>query len=110
MFRSDGLFVNREILAQGYAHYLAVEPNDQYSGVLLQAQRDAMSSGKGIWKNWREKRRNARYIGNRASKRFHRDTCRFGKNIARKNRIVFTKKWDAFWAGYGPGAVCIPHH
>ncbi|MEE8398695.1 MAG: thermonuclease family protein, partial [Desulfobacterales bacterium] len=110
VFRSDGLFVNREMLFQGYAHYLAVEPEGPYARVLLQAQRDAMSVGKGMWKHRRgERGREGRYVGNRKSKRFHLSSCRFGKKIALKNRIAFIKKWDAFWAGYAPGASCIPH-
>jgi hypothetical protein len=25
-----------------------------------------------------------------------------------KNRIVFSKRWDAFWAGYAPAKECQP--
>lgn len=109
VFRSDGVFINREILLQGYAHYLAVQPNDRNGRILLQAQREAMSAGRGMWKHRRgERGREGRYVGNRKSKRFHTSTCRFGKRIALKNRMAFTKRWDAFWEGLAPGA-CIPH-
>ncbi len=104
VFLSNGVFVNNVMIEQGYAYCLSRRPNIKYDQVLLQSQRDAMSAKRGIWSNWKEKK--GRYWGNRRSKRFHYTTCAFGKRIARGNRIVFLRMWDAFWAGYAPCKKC----
>jgi micrococcal nuclease len=106
VFLKDGTFVNAEMLSQGYAYLLYVRPNVKYDATLLAAQRAAMSGKRGIWLNWHEQK--ASYIGNKRSRRFHLPTCASGKRIKPENRIVFQKKWDAFWAGYAPARRCQP--
>ena len=106
IFLKDGTFVNSEMLSQGYAYLLYLRPNVKHHSALLDSQREAMSAKRGIWKNWRE--HHATYIGNKRSRRFHLPTCSSGKRIKRQNRIVFKKKWDAFWEGYAPAKRCIP--
>lgn len=105
VFLSNGVFVNNVMIEQGYAYCLSRRPNIKYDQVLLQSQRDAMSAKRGIWSNWKEKK--GRYWGNRRSKRFHYTTCPFGKRIARANKIVFLRIWDAFWVGYAPCKKCM---
>jgi len=104
VFLNNGVFVNKVMIKKGYAYCLSRRPNIKYDQVLLQSQRNAMSAKHGIWSNWKEKK--GRYWGNRRSKRFHYTTCSFGKMIARGNRIVFLRMWDAFWAGYAPCKKC----
>ena len=106
VFLKDGTFVNAEMLSQGYAYLLYIRPNVKYHSTLLAAQRAAMSGKRGIWLNWREQ--NATYIGNKRSRRFHLPTCSSGKRIKPKNRILFQKKWDAYWEGYAPAKRCMP--
>jgi micrococcal nuclease len=105
VFLKDGVFVNAKLLTVGYAYYLHHRPNLKYSSVLLASQREAMRAETGLWSNWREPE--AAYIGNKRSRRFHLPTCPFAKKIKRKNRIFFSKKWDAFWAGYAPAKKCV---
>ncbi len=105
VFLKDGTLVNASLVAQGYAFYLYRSPNLKYHSILLTSQREAMSQGKGIWHNWREQ--NATYIGNKHSRRFHLQNCPFAKKIGTRNRIVFSKKWDGFWAGYAPAKTCV---
>lgn len=105
VFLADGVFVNQSILKQGYAYFLYRRPNLKYEKVLLEAQRNAMRAKRGIWSDWRDNKR--RYLGNKKSKRFHLPTCPFGKKTARRNRIYFSTKWDAFWAGYAPARKCF---
>jgi micrococcal nuclease len=73
VFREDGIFINAELIRQGYAFYLHRQPNTRCDSILLSAQRDAMSQKEGIWSNWKENK--ATYIGNRRSRRFHLPTC-----------------------------------
>ena len=63
-----------------------------------------MQDRRGMWREWREKE--GRYVGNRNSRRFHAAACPEVKRISPQNRIVFSKRWDAFWAGYAPAKEC----
>jgi len=102
VFLEDGTLVNAHLLEEGYGHYLSRKPNRRYSGILLSAQRRAMSAGKGIWGELDNKR--VRVIGNISSTRF----CPFGKQILKKNRVEFSSEWLAYWDGYSPCNHCIP--
>ena len=105
IFLKDGKFVNKAMIEQGYAYLLPRRPNVRYNKVLLQSQRNAMSAKHGIWRNWKEKE--SGYLGSRRSKRFHYKTCPFGKRIGKTNKIFFSSKWDAFWAGFAPCKRCM---
>jgi endonuclease YncB( thermonuclease family) len=105
VFQKDGTFVNANLISHGYAFYLFRRPNLKYDSILQKSQQDAMSAGRGIWQNWREQ--GAAYLGNKRSRRFHLPSCPFAKKISMRNRIVFQKKWDAFWAGYAPAKKCV---
>ena len=45
----DGLFVNLELVAAGYAAVLNYPPNDHYADVLARAEADAVAVGRGLW-------------------------------------------------------------
>jgi micrococcal nuclease len=108
VFRRDGLFVNAELLKQGYAHVLYRFPNISKAKILLVAQREAMESGTGIWKGVKKDHTQPHaYLGNRRSRRFHAHDCPMGKRIAERNRIWLNNQWDGFWAGYAPARECI---
>lgn len=106
VFLPEGAMVNENLLSEGLAVCLAKAPNVKYADRLLRAQRQAMESRRGIWRDWREAP--GRAIGNRNSRRFHRDGCPEARRIAHRNRIVFSKQWDAYWAGYSPSRECLP--
>ncbi|MEE9496724.1 MAG: thermonuclease family protein [Desulfobacterales bacterium] len=106
VFLKDGTFVNAEILSIGYAYLLVHRPNIKHNSVMLRSQRAAMSAKKGIWQNWTEHKKS--YVANKRSRRFHLPTCPFGKQIKPRNRVVFQKKWEAFWEGYAPAKRCMP--
>ena len=46
---SDDLFVNRALVADGYARTLAIAPNDAHRAELAAAERDARAAGRGLW-------------------------------------------------------------
>ena len=106
VFLKNATFVNAEMLTNGYAYFLRKRPNLKYDEILLQAQRSAMSARRGIWQNWKENENTV--VGNKNSFRFHLPTCPYGRQIKPQNRIVFQKKWDAYWQGYAPGKRCMP--
>ena len=45
----DGRFLNRLILAGGYAQTLTIPPNVEYEDVFLRAARAAREAGRGLW-------------------------------------------------------------
>ena len=106
VFLKDGTFVNQELVRSGMAHVLYVFPNVTYDAVLLKTQQEAMTAGRGMWRNWRETPDS--YIGNTRSRRFHLKTCPSGREMSFRNRVVFHRKWDAFYEGYAPCKTCMP--
>lgn len=45
----DGLFVNAEILRQGYAQVLTISPNVAHADEFVSLARDAREAGRGLW-------------------------------------------------------------
>jgi len=105
IFLSDGTFVNQKMIEKGFAYFLPVRSKGKYDNRLLKAQREAMKLKLGIWNIVSEQKEV--YIGNKQSKRFHSSTCSLGQKIYKRNRMVFSTRWDAFWAGYAPAKKCI---
>jgi len=108
VYRSDGLFVNAELLRLGCGHARYQYPNIDKEDELINAQRDAMAQGRGLWA-WVDKKENPghAYLGNRRSKRFHVYGCPNSKRVSPKNRIWLVNQWEAFWHGYAPARGCI---
>lgn len=106
VFLPDGSMANARLLQDGLAYYLHKTPNVKYEPLLLQSQREAMQARRGLWRQWHE--REGRYVGNRNSRRFHLAGCPEAKRIFPKNRVVFSRRWEAFWAGYSPSKECQP--
>ena len=104
VFLPDGSMVNERLLQSGLAFCLFIMPNVKHESRLLAAQRAAMRARSGLWQSWREEE--GRYVGNRNSRRFHLASCPEAKRIAPRNRVLFSKRWDAFWAGYSPSREC----
>lgn len=46
---ADGRFVNRELVAAGYAEVMLVAPNVRYGDELVAAQAEARAAGRGMW-------------------------------------------------------------
>ena len=104
LYLPDGLFLNAEMIVQGAAFHLYLKPNTKFTSLLIEKQCEAMLAGRGLWQDWRESK--AEYIGNKRSRRFHLPACPFAKKIKSTNKVRFSKKWDAFWAGYAPAKRC----
>ena len=47
----DGVFVNAELVAQGYAKAYIFDPDERYSQVLVQLEQYAKMRGRGLWGN-----------------------------------------------------------
>ena len=106
VYTHEKTFINRTMLEQGWAYCLFKAPNLRYHDVFLQAQRLAMQGQQGMWRGWKAQTLNI--IGNKRSRRFHRESCSFGSKTGKSNRIAFFSLWDAFWEGYAPCKKCFP--
>ena len=46
---SDALFINLDLIEQGYAGVLIYDPNDHYESLFRSAEQDAIAAGAGLW-------------------------------------------------------------
>ncbi len=46
---SDGMFLNLQMVRDGYANTLSIEPNTTYAAEFLKAEREARNNGLGLW-------------------------------------------------------------
>ncbi len=107
VFLKDGTFVNLKMVKAGYAHVLFLNPHLKYAKKLLAAQRQAMKNKRNIWQVLLKETCDY-YVGNTHSHKFHRPVCKYGQRILPTQRILFKKKWDAFYKGYSPCRKCRP--
>ncbi len=104
VYLADNTFVNLKVLESGLAYYYPHSLNRKYRELFLKTQRKAMKAKCGIWNRLDQK--GALVIGNKKSRRFHTETCRYGKQIKKSNRVILLNKWKAFWEGYAPCKEC----
>jgi len=100
----DGLFVNLEIVRQGYGHAYTKYPF-KYMDLFRAYGQRATESEKGLWTPRVEKKEQTEitvYI-TRTGRKYHRDGCRW----LSKSRIPISLK-EAKERGYGPCKVCNP--
>ena len=45
----DGLFINAELVRQGYAHVLTIAPNVAHTDEFVDLARDARNTNRGLW-------------------------------------------------------------
>lgn len=107
VFLLNGKLVSELLVRNGLAHVCFFSRPDKYAKRLLAAQRSAIMFKRGIW-GVEFTTREPYYIGNRRSLRFHRPWCPLGKSTARKNRVIFQKREDAFMKGYCRCKRCLP--
>ncbi len=94
----DGLFVNCEIVRQGYGQVYTNVPF-QYTKMFLDYQRRARKAGRGLWGGARE----VIVYRTRSSKTYHRAGCRYVK----KGKIRMTLE-EAKKKGCRACRVCLP--
>ena len=107
VFLENGEMVNALLVRNGFAHVMVKSPNLRYLPLLLEEQRGAMAKRLGIWSG-EPLDREAYYVGNKNAYRFHRPGCPFGMKTARRNRVRFETRFQAFWEGFSPCRRCKP--
>jgi len=106
VYLPDGSMVNARLLRLGLAVVLFKQPNVSRFSELLSVQRNAMRAGLGLWRTAGIEE--GAVVANRNSMRFHLPSCRAVRQMRPANRVVYPKKWDAYWDGYAPARDCIP--
>ena len=106
VYTAENKFINQMMLERGWAYCLFKPPNLRFHDLFLNTQRRAMQRQQGMWCGWEVKTLNL--VGSMRSRRFHRETCPFGAQIGKSNRIFFSSLWEAFWVGYAPCKKCFP--
>jgi len=101
------VFVNAELVKNGYARAAIKPPNTKHKDTFLDLQKKAMEEEKGLWQE-RKKDTESYYIGNKRTYVLHRPSCKLVPKIPEKSKIVFRNRLDAIKIGYVPDKVCKP--
>jgi len=89
----DDLLVNKELLRQGLATVLIIEPNDMYSEIMFDSLEEAKNNKKGMWG---ELRNLVPPTGNREFRVDLNNARRYeGKRVVVKGRVIDTRKSDS---------------
>ncbi|MCS7264265.1 MAG: thermonuclease family protein [Armatimonadetes bacterium] len=100
------IFVNAEMVRNGFARTYTKPPNVKYSDLLVNLQEEARRKGRGLWAVYKPTR--SPVIGNKRTKVFHRPNCPFAKKINPSNRIRFRNAKLAIEQGFQPCRECQP--
>jgi micrococcal nuclease len=101
------IFINTELVKQGYANVYPVPPNVKYSDLLVKLQREARENNRGLW-GIEVASDKPYYIGNKRSKVFHQPGCQWVKKISPKNKLIFKSRDEAINKGHRPARGCNP--
>ncbi len=107
VFLPNGKLVSEILVRRGLAHVCFFERPDKYARRLLNAQKSAIIYKRGIW-GVKFTTLEPYYIANKRTFRFHRPSCSLGKKTAKKNKIIFYKREDAFMRGFCRCKKCLP--
>ena len=107
VYLPDGRCVNEELIKKGYAFVLRRPEGFKKLYHFLQLQRRAIQRRVGMWGYCRVDPEEF-YIGNRRSFVFHRPSCPYGRQTARRNAIIFHSREEAFAEGFRPCRRCKP--
>jgi micrococcal nuclease len=105
VFDDKGIWLNHQLILQGAARVLYVEPNTEAFPQLLKAQQAAIRCATGLWKN--NPAKEGPCLGNSRSKRFHRPQCDLAQQIRPTHQVSFASPKEACYQGYAPCKRCI---
>lgn len=98
---------NAELLLNGYAQTMTVPPNVKYADLFVALQREARERGAGLW-GLPGPETEEFYVGNAQSRKFHRPSCKYAREIKPGNRVEFRTRDEALDLGYEPCRACDP--
>jgi len=104
--RGRRIFVNAEMVRNGFARIYTKPPNVKYADLLLRLQEEARRNRRGLWSVYKPSR--SPVIGNRRTMVFHRPSCPAVRQISPQNRIRFRNATEALEQGFHPCRECQP--
>lgn len=105
-YKGKRIFVNAEMVRNGFARIYTKPPNVRYADMLFRLQEEARKNKRGLWSVYRPSRRPV--IANRKTLTFHRLSCPSAKRIRSQNRLRFPNYEAALSKGYRPCRECQP--
>jgi len=107
------MFVNAELVAQGYAQTATYAPNVRYQELFLYLQKQAREAAKGLWgrsypPDDTTAESGGKYLGSKNSDVYHYPGCKWAMKISTDNAVWFDSAAQARAAGYRPCRVCKP--
>lgn len=100
------IFVNAEMVRNGFARIYTKPPNVKYADLFVRLQGEARTNKRGLWAVYKPTR--LPVIGNKRTMVFHRTNCPAVKNISPQNRIRFPNSEAALERGFHPCRECQP--
>ncbi len=120
LFVDDTIFVNRRLVAEGYARVYTQIPF-QYREEFLRLEQQARENNKGLWQNkaWLGRRETVRsslwniqpprrFTAQKNSSIFHQPECRFIHSLSKKQLIYFENLGTAEESGRHACPQCLP--
>jgi micrococcal nuclease len=104
--RGKRIFVNAELVSNGFAKVYTKPPNVRYADLFVRLQEDAREKRRGLWSVYRPSR--SPVIVNLRTKVFHRPTCPAVRQISPKNRLRLPNAEIALERGFSPCRECQP--
>lgn len=100
------VFVNAEMVRNGFARIYTKPPNVKYADLLVRLQEEARENRRGLWLVYKPTR--SPVIGNKRTMVFHRTNCPAVRQISPKNRVRFPNAEVALERGFHPCRECQP--
>lgn len=110
------IFVNAELVKQGYAMAYTHPPDVKYSDLFVKLQQEARNAGRGLWQTASDSGNSEVqntgssevYVASKNSDVFHYPDCNWAKRISPNNLIKFNSREAALNSGRRPCKVCNP--
>jgi micrococcal nuclease len=103
----DQVFVNAELIKNGYGLVAEPDGNVQHHDFFLGLQQEARKNRRGLWA-FEDQSDEPYYVGSKSGKIFHRPTCPHVKGLAFDDSLIFRSKAEALSAGYRQDWRCCP--
>jgi micrococcal nuclease len=100
------IFVNAELVRNGFARVYTKPPNVRYADLFIRLQEEAREKRKGLWSVYKPSR--SPVIANLRTKVFHCPTCPAVRQISPKNRLRLPNAEIALERGFAPCRECQP--
>jgi micrococcal nuclease len=101
------VFVNAELIKNGYGLVDAPDANRKYRELFLSLQQQARKNRSGLWA-YEDQSDEPYYVGSKSGKIFHRASCTHMKGLDFEDRLIFRTKGEALAGGYSQDWRCCP--